>query len=313
MIEPIIALIFGFVLLIWSADEFTENGAKIANIFGVSPLIIGLIIFGFGTSAPEILVSGLAALDGNTGISIGNAIGSNIFNIALVLGISAIITPIQVQENILKKEWVFLMVATLCAGLLLKDHYLGRIDGLLLLSLLVLFFVYAFKESKNKKHHEFDELVKNVDDNVGKVWLMLLISLATLLISAKMIVWGGVALANFFNVPDLIIGLTIIALGTSLPELAVAISSAVKKQYDMVVGNVIGSNLFNTIAVLAIPGLIHPSATPSDVVTRDYPVVLLLTILLFLVSYKLSKKHVINRFGGLVLVAVFSFYMWQLF
>ena len=147
---PIIALLSGFVLLIWSADEFTDNGAKIANIFKISPLIIGLIIFGFGTSAPEMLVSGLAAWDGNTGLSIGNAIGSNIFNIALVLGISAIIVPIEVHEDILKKEWIFLMVATLCAGLLLSDGRLDITDGLILLSLLVLFLTYTLKESKIK-------------------------------------------------------------------------------------------------------------------------------------------------------------------
>jgi len=160
---PIIALLSGFVFLIWSADKFTGNGAKIANIFQVSPLIIGLIIFGFGTSAPEMLVSGLAALDGNTGLSIGNAIGSNIFNIALVLGITAIILPIEVHENILKKEWIFLMVSTLCAGLLLRDERLDFTDGLILLSLLILFLAYTLKEAKNKKHHEFDELKHGVD------------------------------------------------------------------------------------------------------------------------------------------------------
>ena len=311
---PIIALLSGFALLIWSADEFTENGAKIANIFNISPLIIGLIIFGFGTSAPEMLVSGLAAWDGNTGLSIGNAIGSNIFNIALVLGISAIILPIEVHEDILKKEWIFLMVATLCAGLLLRDGRLDFIDGLILLSLLVLFLAYTLKESKNKQHHEFDELKHGVEkDQSKKTWLMLIISLIVLISSAKLVVYGGVEIAKFFQVSDLVIGLTVVALGTSLPELAVSISSVLKKQYEMVVGNVIGSNLFNTIAVLAIPGLIHPSDVPAQVLNRDYPVMLLLTVLLFLVSYKFSKKHVINRFEGFVLVGVFGFYMWRLF
>jgi Ca2+/Na+ antiporter len=148
---PIIALLSGFALLIWSADKFTENGAKIANIFKVSPLIIGLIIFGFGTSAPEMLVSGLAAMDGNTGLSIGNAIGSNIFNIALVLGVSAIIAPIEVRGSILKKEWIFLMIATLCAGLLLVDQRLDFTDGLILLTLLILFLGYTLKEAKIKE------------------------------------------------------------------------------------------------------------------------------------------------------------------
>ncbi len=311
---PIIALLSGFALLIWSADEFTENGAKIANIFKVSPLIIGLIIFGFGTSAPEMLVSGLAAMDGNTGLSIGNAIGSNIFNIALVLGISAIVTPIVVHEDILKKEWIFLMVATLCAGLLLSDGYLDVTDGLILLSLLVLFLAYTLKEAKNKKHHTFEDLEHVVDKSqTKKTWIMLVVSLTVLISSAKLVVYGGVEIAKFFQISDLIIGLTVVALGTSLPELAVSISSVLKKQFDMVVGNIIGSNLFNTIAVLAIPGLIHPSNVPEEVLSRDYPVMLLLTVLLFVVSYKFGKKYIINRFEGVVLVSIFGLYMWQLF
>lgn len=311
---PIIALLSGFVLLIWSADEFTENGAKIANIFKVSPLVIGLLIFGFGTSAPEMLVSGLAAMNGNTGLSIGNAVGSNIFNIALVLGVSAIISPIEVQGNILRKEWIFLMVATLVAGLLLLDLRLDVFDGFILLALLFLFLGYTFRESKKSQNHEFDEFAKKIDKSeTVKTWVMLVIGLIVLISSAKLVVWGGVAIAQAFGVSDLIIGLTVVALGTSLPELAVSIASVLKKQYEMVVGNVIGSNLFNTIAVLAIPGFIHPSDVAPEVMTRDYPVMLLLTVLLFAVSYKFGKKHIINRFEGVFLVSIFSLYMWQLF
>jgi cation:H+ antiporter len=280
----------------------------------VSPLVIGLLIFGFGTSAPEMLVSGLAAIDGNTGLSIGNAIGSNIFNIALVLGVSAIIAPIEVKSGVLKKEWLFLMVATLVTGYLLWDRYLGVTDGLILASLLILFLTYTLISAKNSNNHEFDEFEQTVNkDQIGKTWLMLIIGLIVLISSAKLIVWGGVEVARFFEISDLIIGLGIIALGTSLPELAVSISSILKKQYEMVVVNVIGSNLFNTIAVLAIPGLIHPSKVADEVIVRDYPVMLLLTLLLFILSYKFHKKHRINRFEGIVLVSVFSVYMWQLF
>ncbi|CAC9588741.1 Inner membrane protein YrbG, predicted calcium/sodium:proton antiporter [uncultured Gammaproteobacteria bacterium] len=311
---PIIALLSGFALLIWSADEFTENGAKIANIFKVSPLVIGLLIFGFGTSAPEMLVSGLAAMDGNTGLSIGNAIGSNIFNIALVLGVSAIIVPIEVHKDILKKEWVFLMFATVVAGALLWDRQLNEIDGMILITLLILFLAYTLKVSTDESHHEFDDLEQTIDKSQSaKTWFMLFIGLVVLISSAKLVVWGGVEVAQAFGVSDLVIGLTVVALGTSLPELAVSIASVLKKRYEMVVGNVIGSNLFNTIAVLAIPGLIHPSAVPEEVMTRDYPVMLLLTVLLFIVSYKFGKKHIINRFEGFLLISIFSLYMWQLF
>ncbi|HIL41888.1 MAG TPA: calcium/sodium antiporter [Gammaproteobacteria bacterium] len=314
MLQPIFALIAGFVFLVWSADEFTENGAKIANIFNISPLIIGLLIFGFGTSAPEMLVSGLAAMQGNTGLSIGNAVGSNIFNIALVLGVSAIIEPIRVNENILKKEWIFLLIATFCAGLLMWDNRLDLTDGLILLSLLALFFIYTINESKNKQHEEFDDLAKSIEKGSNtKVWVMLIVSLIVLISSAKLVVWGGSSLAKLFGVTDLIIGLTVVALGTSLPELAVSISSVLKKQFDMVVGNVIGSNLFNTLAVLAIPGIIHPTDLLPEVMERDYLVMLFLTFLLFLVAYKFRKNNIINRAEGFILVAVFCFYMWNLF
>jgi len=311
---PIIALLTGFLLLIWSADVFTENGAKIAMIFKVSPLVIGLLIFGFGTSVPEMLVSGLAAMEGNTGISIGNAIGSNIFNIALVLGISALITPISVSNNVLKKEWMFLMFITLVAGFLLWDKRLDVIDGFILVSLLAIFLIYTFKTAKQDNNNEFDEAMEEIKENQsGKTWLLLIIGLIVLITSAKLIVWGGVEVAQSFGVSDLVIGLSVIALGTSLPELAVSIASVLKKQYEMVVGNVIGSNVFNTIAVLAIPGLIHPSAVADEVITRDYPVMLLLTILLFVLAYKFGKQPIINRFGGIVLVCIFVAYMWQLF
>lgn len=310
----ILALILGFVLLVYSADVFTENGAKVANIFKISPLVIGLLIFGFGTSAPEMLVSVFAASDGNSGLSIGNAIGSNIFNIALVLGISSVILPIKVNGSILKKEWLFLMFVTLITGFLLFDKYLDRTDGLVLLTLLILFLFYTFKTAKNKKIHEFDKFKQKIDSTqIVKTWILLIIGLIVLISSAKLVVWSGVAIAKYFGVSDLIIGLSVIALGTSLPELAVSISSVIKKQYDMVVGNIIGSNLFNTIAVLAIPGLINPSKIESEIITRDYPIMLTLTVLLFIVSYKFSKQHIINRFEGIVLISVFIFYMWLLF
>ena len=248
MLLSIISLVLCFVLLIWSADAFTNNGAKIAKIFNISPLIIGLLIFGFGTSAPEMLVSGLAAYEGHPEMSIGNAFGSNIFNIALVLGITTIILPIKVKQNILKKEWVYLMISTLIAGWLLFDGYLSFMDGLTLLALLILFLSYVFRESKKDYHHEFEEVqTKSSKQEKGKTWFLLFISLVVLLTSARLIVWGGTTLAIEFGVTDLLIGLTVVALGTSLPELAVSISSALKKQHEMVVGNIIGSNLFNTV------------------------------------------------------------------
>lgn len=300
-------------MLIWSADEFTNNGAKIANIFKISPLIIGLLIFGFGTSAPEMLVSGLAAYEGHPELSIGNAFGSNIFNIALVLGITAIILPIKVKQDILKKEWLYLMASTLVAGILILDGYLSFADGLILLGLLAVFLIYTFVASKKGDHQEFDNLAIEVKQGqTKKVWLMLIISFVILLLSAKLVVWGGSELAASFGVSDLLIGLTVVALGTSLPELAVSISSALKKQHEMVVGNIIGSNLFNTVGVLAIPSLILPFDVPVDVINRDYPFMVALTALLFIVSYRFKKEGVIRRLEGVLLLVVLAVYLYLL-
>ena len=309
MLISVLSLLFGFTLLVWSADAFTDNGAKIARIFNISPLIIGLLIFGFGTSAPEMLVSGLAAYDGHPELSIGNAFGSNIFNIGLVLAVAAIIHPVIVEKNVLKKEWLFLFLSTLVIGFLLMDGFLSFIDGSILLILLLLFLYYVFNESKkdNNLENEVSEDTSK-DQSKGKTWLLLIISLVILVSSARLVVWGGTNLALAFGVSDLIIGLTVVALGTSLPELAVAISSALKKQHQMIIGNIIGSNLFNSLGVLAIPGLILPFQIPSEVMSRDYIYMLIFTLLILIFSLKLR----INRFGGLILLTILASYLYQL-
>ncbi len=315
MLISIISLVSGFILLIWSADAFTNNGAKIANIFKISPLIIGILIFGFGTSAPEMLVSGLAAFEGHPELSVGNAFGSNILNIALVLGVTAMIMPIKIELKVIKKEWLYLMFTTLIAGLLVWDRHLGVMDGTILFGLLAVFLLYTFNESK-KDHHEFDNLSSKIDiDQKGRIWIILLISFIVLLVSAKLIVYGGTSLAVQFGVSDLIIGLTVVALGTSLPELAVSITSAIKKQHAMVVGNIIGSNLFNTVGVLAIPGLISPFYIPEKLITRDYPFMVVLTtlIILFVASRKFSKESAISRLEGALFIIILFFYIYLLF
>ena len=309
MFISILSLLIGFALLIWSADSFTDNGARIARIFNISPLIIGLLIFGFGTSAPEMLVSGLAAYDGHPELSIGNAFGSNIFNIGLVLAITAIIYPVTVEKSVLKKEWVFLFLSSLVAGFLLIDGFLSFLDGLILLALLFLFLFYVFSESKKGNRNNIEASEDSTDNQTkSRTWLLLLVSLIILVSSAKLVVWGGTNLALAFGVTDLIIGLTVVALGTSLPELAVAISSALKKQHQMIIGNIIGSNLFNTLGVLAIPGLILPFQIPIELMSRDYIYMITLTILILVLSFKLK----INRFGGIILLAILASYLYQL-
>ncbi|MDE0949360.1 MAG: calcium/sodium antiporter [Candidatus Thioglobus sp.] len=316
MLLPILSLLAGFLLLMWSADAFTDNGAKIARIFNISPLVIGLLVFGFGTSAPEMLVSGLAAYDGIPEMSIGNAFGSNIFNIGLVLGVTAIILPVTVEKSVLKKEWLYLFLSTLIVGFLLLDGFLSFTDGLILLSLLLLFLINVFRESKKGSPIDTDILeINSQNQDKGRTWLLLIVSLIILVSSAKLVVWGGVSIAEFFEIDKLIIGLTVVALGTSLPELAVSISSALKKQHQMVIGNIIGSNLFNTLGVLAIPALIVPFTpelilkVPPEVMSRDFVYMLILTLLIVILSMRLK----ISRFGGFILLTALSIYLYQLF
>jgi cation:H+ antiporter len=254
-------------------------------------------------------VSGLAAYDGHPELSIGNAFGSNIFNIGLVLAITAIIYPVTVEKAVLKKEWVFLFLSSLFAGFLLMDGFLSFMDGLTLLALLFVFLFYVFSESKKGNTNDLEISEEPIDNqDKGKTWLLLLVSLVILVSSARLVVWGGTNLALAFGVSDLIIGLTVVALGTSLPELAVAISSALKRQHQMIIGNIIGSNLFNTLGVLAIPGLILPFQIPEEVMSRDFIYMIILTLLILILSFKLK----INRFGGIILLGILASYLYQL-
>ena len=313
LLPSIIALVTGFVLLILSAGSFTDSGVKIASTYKISPLIIGILIFGFGTSAPEIFVSALAAFEDHPELAVGNAFGSNILNIALVLGVTAMILPIKVNVKVIKKEWYFLIAYTLITGLLVWDRHLGFIDGSILLGLLVIFLWITYKDSK-KDHHDFDNLSSNVDSSQKrKIWTKLLISLVLLLLSAQLFVFAGTNIADYYHVSDLIIGLTVIALGTSLPELAVAITSAIKKQHEMVVGNIIGSNIFNTVAVLAIPGLISPLTIQDEAVFQDYLFMLVLTLLIyvfFIASPVTKMKDTLSRLEGFFLIIVLSIYFY---
>jgi cation:H+ antiporter len=313
LLQSIIALVSCFVLIIYSANSLIDNGSKIASIYKVSPLVIGILILGFGTSAPEIFVSAFAALEDAPELAVGNAFGSNILNIALVLGVTAMILPITVNVKAIRKEWYFLIAYTLITGgLLLWDSHLGVIDGSILLGLLGIFLWYTFKESK-KVHHKSDNLSSNVDiSQKWKIWRNLLLWLTVLLVSAQVIVYAGINIAIYFKVSELIIGLTLIALGTSLPELAVAITSAIKKQHEMVVGNIIGSNIFNTVAVLAIPGLISPVAVQEEI-KIDYLAMLGLTVFLylfFLIEFVNEQKETISRLEGFVLIMILSAYIY---
>ncbi|MGD8207289.1 MAG: calcium/sodium antiporter [Thiohalocapsa sp.] len=308
----IVALIVGFALLIWSADRFVIGAAGLARNLGVAPIIIGLTIVGFGTSAPEMLVSAFAAAQGNPSLAVGNAIGSNIANIALILGATALLRPLQVRSQTLRRELPLLLLIMVAAGLLMIDGWLGRIDGVLLLVGLGVLMSWLVRTglsapAADPMEAEFEAEIPS-GLTTGRAVLWLAVGLILLLISSRALVWGAVGIAEALGVSDLIIGLTIVAIGTSLPELAASIMSTLKNEADIAIGNIIGSNMFNILGVLALPGLIAPSVLPGIALTRDYPIMLGLTIALFVMSYGFRGPGRINRIEGGLLLAAFVGY-----
>ncbi len=319
---PWLAVLSGLIFLVWSAERFVHGAAGLARNLGVPPLVIGMTIMGFGTSAPEMLVSAMAASSGNPGMGVGNALGSNIANIALVLGATALIMPLTVGSGILRREFPVLFAVTLLAGGLMLDGELGVLDGGILLGatgMLVVWMIWLGKRpqpavgnvqgaAEDPLSSEFDqEIPADLSTRQATFWVIL--GLVGLVVSSKLLVWGAVDIAQALGVSDLVIGLTIIAIGTSLPELAASVMSALKGEDDMAVGNVIGSNMFNLLAVLALPGLIAPSMLDPAVLQRDFPVVVALTVALFLMAYGFRGRGRINRLEGGLLLTAFIVYM----
>jgi len=310
------AILVGFGLLVWGADRFVIGAAAIARNLGVSTLIIGLTIVGFGTSAPEMLVSAVAAWQGNPGLAIGNALGSNIANIGLILGITALISPIVVQSNMLKREFPVLLLTMLAGLALMADGDLGRLDGLLLLAGLVLMIVWLVRQGMKTRS---DPLQSEIEAEVpgrmrmGPALMWFVVGLLVLLASSRLLVWGAVSIAHALGVSDVMIGLTIVALGTSLPELAASVVSVLKGEHDLAIGNVVGSNMFNLLAVLGMPGVIRPGSFPAEILSRDFPVMIGLTLLLFVMACGLRGPGHINRYEGSALLGVYIGYMTLLY
>lgn len=303
-ILPISALVAGILILIVSADKFVEGAAATARRFGMAPLLIGIVIIGFGSSAPEMVISALSALNGNPGIAVGNALGSNIANIALILGVTALLSPIAVKSSIVVTELPALALLTAAAGvLLLTDGNLSRFDGIVLIvSFLIImgWLVYNALQSSDDEIATILETELTETMSLPKAVTMLVLGLVFLVISSRMMVWGGVEVAEALGISDLIIGLTIVAVGTSLPELASSIAAVRKNEHELALGNVIGSNMFNISIVLGIAGTIAPTTLDRDVLTRDFPFMGLLTLILFLVTYWFRGPGTgrINRFEG---------------
>ncbi len=310
MLLNIFAILVGFAFLIWSADLFVNGASAIAKNMDVSPLLIGLVIVGFGTSAPEMLVAVFASADGSPGLAIGNALGSNITNIALVLGVTTLLVPLHVHSGILKREMPILMGIMLVVLVMFIDGTLSRIDGIILAVGLVLVMSWlgkqALKESTDPLSDEYEEELPVIA--TPKASMMLIVGLLILLGSSKLLVWGATNIAIELGISDLIIGLTIVAIGTSLPELAATIMSAYKKEHDIALGNIIGSNIFNMLGVLAFPALIAPGALPEGVLERDLPWTIGLTLLLFILAYGFKSAGYLSRFKGAIFLSCFIVY-----
>ena len=312
MLLSIVTVLVALLILLWSADVFVDNAASVAAHFHIPPLLIGMVIIGFGTSAPELLVSGLASAQGNPGIALGNAFGSNISNIALILGLTAIICPITVKSQILRKELPLLVLASLIAAGLMLDMQIARVDALMLLGVFAGLMVWTVRTGLTQANDALQsEVTASVEPKAAAIRpaiLKLIGGLVLLVVSSRALVWGAVSIAGQLGVSDLLIGLTIVAVGTSLPELASSVVAARKGQHDLALGNILGSNLFNTLAVVGLAGAIRPLQANPEVLYRDLPVMICLTLSLFFFGYGFKRMGRINRFEGGVLLLAFVAY-----
>jgi cation:H+ antiporter len=317
VIVNFVIFVLGLLVLSWSADRFVYGASALAKNIGVAPMMIGLTIVAMGSSAPEIMVAATASFAGNTNTAVGNSIGSNITNIALVLGITALIKPLVVSSTTLKRELPIMLVITLIGVYFLADSELSRIEGIVLITLFVLVIagmaVLSFTVEKN------DPLVAEAGTDVPSDVAMstaifwVAVGLILLPTSAHFLVDSAVVIAKHFGISDLVIGLTIIAIGTSLPELAACVASVLKGEDDLALGNIIGSNIFNLLAVLAMPGLIAPGVIDESVANRDSLVMLGLSILLFVFCFNLRGSRRINRFEAATFLVIFIGYQYILF
>ena len=322
MLVQILILLISLVTLVWSADKFVFGASSVARNFGISPMIIGLTIVAMGSSAPEMMIAGTASFHGNPNTAIGNAIGSNITNIALVLGITALLHPLSVSSSTIKREIPLILAITALAYWMLSDNHFSFNEGLILI---IGFFVYiisllviTLKRAKGNKLNDAmiteaeSEVPEGINTSQALFWLT--VGLILLPLSASYLVDSSVFIAKAFGISDLVIGLTVIAIGTSLPELAASIMSIIKKEDDLALGNIIGSNIFNILAVLSLAGLIAPGDIDQDASVRDAPFMLGVTLLLFILCFsRHSGNFRITRFKGVLLLFTFIAYQMLLF
>lgn len=316
LLLPILAIVVSLALLAISADKFVDGASSVAGKLGVSPLLIGLTIVSFGTSAPEILIAIMSAGNGSSDIAIGNAIGSNIANIALILGAASLFMPIPVASEVLRREIPLLFAVVLFSTALMLDLNLSRIDGAAAIITLLLCLGWLVWQSNSRAEDsigaEFEDNIEQ-DGSIKSSAIITFIALVVLLVSARVLVWAAVEIARAANVSELMIGLSIVAVGTSLPELAATIASILRREFGLAIGNVVGSNLFNALAVVGVVAMLAPGDIDIMVRNRDAVVHIALTICLviFCVGYKRQGR--INRVEGFLLLCAFVGYQWFLF
>lgn len=316
MYLPILALLAGVLGLLWGADRFIEGSAGAARNLGISPMIIGLTIVSVGTSAPEVIVSINAALRDVGQLAVGNALGSNLANIGLVLGITALVAPLPVQKHLLREEGPVLLLITALAGLCLYDGWLNRGESLALGLLVIPLLILVVKYKKNHPNPEAIEETEEIPDfTMGKAILWFVIGLTVLLVSAEITVWGAKSIAIHLGVSELIVGLTVVAIGTSLPELAASVMSALRGHHDIAIGNIFGSNLFNLMLVMTSAGAIAPMALTPEVFGRDFATMALLTVIMVAMiaialqrASKTGSAARLSRSVGIVFLAAYGFY-----
>ena len=318
MVTSFVILILGFAALVWSADRFVYGAAALAKNFGVPTLIVGLTVVAMGSSAPEMMVSASAALANKTDTAVGNAVGSNITNILLVLGITALLRPLSVSSSTLKREIPLVLLVSIATWYIFSDNYFSFFEGAALLFGFVVFIgglIFVSLRAKNQDDPFVSEACDEVPDNVPtkKAVFWLVVGMILLPVSSHFLVGSAVDIAKYFGLSDLVIGLTIIAIGTSLPELAASIAGVLKNEDDLALGNIVGSNIFNILAVLPLAGLINPSVIDASVANRDVLIMIGATLALIAMSLNFRGQRRINRLEGGVLIVAFMIYQGYIF
>ena len=313
MLLAILQLISGFILLVWAADRLVAGASGLASNYGISPLIIGLTIIGFGTSAPEIVVSAVASLNGNPGLALGNALGSNITNIGLVVGITTLLYRLKVNSGTLRREAPVLMIIMILVAALMWDLELQQLDGFILLGgliTMIIWMVWLGLRSNND-----DALIQELEAEIPKdmptkraiIWTS--VGLIALPLSSNILITGAITIATIMQISDTIVGLTILALGTSLPELAACLAAAMKRQDELAIGNILGSNMFNLLGVLGVAASIQSITFDHIIFNRDVVIMFIITIALFALAIRPSGIKRINRIGGTLLLAGYLIYL----